>query len=337
MNKVRLHRQEYGPGQRLSYQEEILKDKPIVPNPVEYEDIDTEYYKFFDNAINLTDDDGKKMPTFTLYSNQRFSEYSQTWKHTDDDGNLLMNFKTVNRENNPNFGTIQGGNYNIPNRRFTIRIREVKDENGIDCYEITSMSQPIQTDLMYRLSFVTSKYEKLNDFNVEINKLFASKQCYLCVNGHYMPMTLENISDETSYSIEDRKFFVQTASMKLLGYVIPKDDIKVELKPKRHKVNLDIEKTKLTKVSFDYITDEEIEFKVEFGPGVSKVKFTSEDNMILKCESIENAKKIVFEVNGEEVGIENKFRIMKDDEVNVKIFQPKQGKKSILTFSGILT
>ena len=337
MDKVRIHRNEYGPGQRLSYQEKILKDKPIVPNPVEYEDIDTEYYKFFDNVINLTDDNGIKMPTFTLYSNQRFSEYSQTWKHTDQDGNLLMNFKTVNRENNPNFGTIQGGNYNIPNRRFTVRMREVMDKNGIECYEITSMSQPVQADLIYRLSIITSKYERLNDFNTEINKLFSSKQCYLCVNGHYMPMTLENISDETSYSIEDRKFFVQTASMKLLGYIIPKDDIKVELFPKRHKLNTNLDKVGTTKVSFDYITDEEIEFNIEFKPGVSKVSFTSDDNMILKLEQMENAKKVVIEINGEEFDIEHKLRILNGDEVNIKIFQPRQNKNSRLLFSGILT
>lgn len=337
MDKVRIHKGEYGPGQRLLGQEIVLKDMPIVPNPIEYSDMDLEFFNFFRDNIEIIGDDGDKIPTFTLYSNQRFSEYAQTWSHTDDDGNLLMNFKTVNRENNPNFGSIQGGNYNIPNRRFTVRMREVKDKNGIDCYEITSMSQPTQADLMYRLSFVTSKYERINEFNTKLNKLFASRQCYLNINGHYMPMTMEQIADDTSYSIDERKYFVQTALIKLIGYIIPKDDIKVELKPKRVKINTNLDRLSRTKVSMDYITDEEITFEIEFERNTSKVTFISDDDMLLKLSFKENAKKIRLTVNDEEIDImEDKFRVMKGDTVSIKIFQPNQNKRSKITFLGTL-
>ena len=68
--------------------------------------------------IEILYKDGIKLPTMVLYSNQRFSEYMQTWKFTDENNNVRVNFKTVTRENNPSHGTIVGDSYNIPGDRF---------------------------------------------------------------------------------------------------------------------------------------------------------------------------------------------------------------------------
>lgn len=337
MNNILLNAQEYGPSQRLSYQEDVLNNSPMVPNPVEYEDIDKEMYHFIDTHLTIVDDNGEKVPTFTLFSNQRFSEFSQMWEHTDDDGNLFMNFKTLNRDNNPNFGTMHGGNYNIPgNNRFTLRISEVKDKNGVECYEIVSMSQPIQVDLTYKVSFVTSKYEKLNSFNEQLNKLFSSKQCYINVNGHYMPMTLENVDDESSYAIDERKFFIQSASMKLLAYIIPKDDIKTELRPKRVKVNPKVALAGKTRVSLDFEGDDEVVLDIKFNDGVSRVTFNNDDDMLLKLEKSENARNPKLKVNDEEYDISSWFRISKNDEVKISITKPRHNLVSNLVFKGKL-
>ena len=45
------------------------------------------------------------------------NEYAQTWQHLDETGNLLLNFKTINRENNPKQGQNQGNNFNIPRKQ----------------------------------------------------------------------------------------------------------------------------------------------------------------------------------------------------------------------------
>lgn len=282
--KLNIHKKDYGPSLRLKHQEDELEGANLVPNPVEYSDIDRAFIGFSNKIIDMVNEDGDKVPTFTLFSNQRFSEYSQTWQYTDDDGNLLMNFKTITRENNPKSGNIQGGNYNIPgNNRFTVLMKEVKDKNGIDCYEITSMSQPVQVDILYTLSFITSKYEMINEFNTKINSAFASLQHYLNVNGHNMPMTLEDIGDSSNYSIEERKFFVQSVTIKLLGYLIPKDDIKIELKPKKRKLDYGFENSlKKTYVSMEYVDDmDEFEFNLDFMDGVSKVKFELDEDIEL--------------------------------------------------------
>ena len=337
MKDIRLNIQEkdYGPSQRLRHQEEELVGANLVPRPIEYADIDKAFFAFFNKELEIVDDEGRKVPTFTLFSNQRFSEYSQTWEHTDKDGNLLMNFKTINRDNNPQFGNIQGGNYNIPgNNRFTVLMREVKDKNGIDCYEITSMSQPIMVDLSYTISFVTSKYERLNEFNTKLNQMFASLQCYLKVNGHNMPMTLEDISDNSNYSVDDRKFFIQAATIKLMAYLIPKDDIKVELKPKRVKAELEgEEKITPTYVSVEYGEGNTFELDIEFMYGVNKVSFDADERMKLEFKESSNIITYKIFVNDDEYD-EPEILLDEGDNIRIKINVRNPKMKSQLRFKG---
>lgn len=337
MRSISVNRKDYGPSQRLSYQENELANAPIVPNPVEYEDIDTAFLDFFDQNIVLVDDDGKKFDTFTFFSNQRFSEYSQTWEHTDSDGNLLMNFFMIDRDTNPGAGTIQGGAFNIPGKnRFTVLMRDVVDDNGVECYEVTSMSQPLQINIKYCLGLVTAKIKYLNEFNTKAHSLFASKQCYLCVNGHYMPMVMENINDDSDYTIDSRKFYIQSIEITLSAYIIPKDDIKVELIPKRRKVTTNLKSIDRTFVSMDYDEDDEnkIQLNINFNSGVSKVNFTLDDDMFLFFDSKTNANGIKMKINDDDVDINTKIRICSGDDISIKISQPNILKSSEIIFNG---
>ena len=67
---------------RKNFDLEELKDGTPFPNPLTYEDIDREFKKWVENSLEMSYE-GKKLPTMTLFSNQRFSEYMQSWKFTD--------------------------------------------------------------------------------------------------------------------------------------------------------------------------------------------------------------------------------------------------------------
>ena len=60
-------------------------------------------------------------------------------------------------------------------------------------------------------------------------------------------MVINEINDETSYSISDRKFYVQSVSIKLMAYIIEKDDFEVKKYPKRTNLTLDGDKYKKNK------------------------------------------------------------------------------------------
>lgn len=338
MRNLRLKDKQFGDGQRLLHQENELENAPIVPVPVEYDDIDSAMIRFFDAEINMTDDNGEKVPIFKLLSNQRFTEYTQTWKHTDKDGNLLMNFKTINRDVNPSWGTIHSGMANIPgDNRFTVLMREIVDDTGVECYEVTSMSQPLSVDLSYTVTFVTSKIEKLNEFNLHIINMFKSKQCYIYPNGHAMPMTLDNIGDDSNYEIDGRKFYNQPVTIKLMAYIIPKDDIKVELKPKRISTKLDFDNFTKTRVDMDFENEDSDDFKlnIRFKPEVSKVSFSLQDACKLKLIEKNNANKIQVKINGDIVDLSN-IVVVAGDEITIKIIQPSKTKPSHIIFEGIM-
>lgn len=332
-----MDRTDYGDGQRLSFQENELANAPIVPNPVEYEDIDNAFCNYFKDNLTIVDEEGKKFNIYTFFSSQRFSEFSQTWGHDDADGNLLMNFFTISRDNNPNWGTLQGGAFNIPgNNRFTVLMREVLDDTGVECYEITSMSQPIQVDIKYRLSLVTGKFKYLNEFNTKMNYMFSSKQCYLCVNGHYMPMTLENISDSSDYTIDGRKFYLQSMDIELKAYIISKDDIKVNLVPKRKKVTTSLKEydKSIVTMEFDEKDEDKFVLNIKFNKKTTKVNFKPGDNMKLKFIRKRNANKVIIKVNDEEIDVNSNITVNPNDDVFIKITQPVGTESSEIDFDG---
>ena len=277
-----------------------------------------------------------------MFSNQRFSEYSQTWKHVDEDDNLLMNFKTINREINPKVGSNQGGYWNIPGERYyTIRIRTVLDDNGSESYEIYSMKQPFAVDLVYRINVVANLLENINEFNAKVNDLFKAHQFYIRPNGHWIPMTVEDVSDETQYNIEDRKFFVQTVTIKVLAYIIRKDDFKVERKPKRvmlftegywgKKPRVSIEESETEYENIHQTAD----IKVNVDPWKSKVGFVFDRNMTVEDVTTDNIRSLRIFVNDVPTYWEKGFGIHENDEVKLVVKQLDPALPSYVGLSGI--
>lgn len=329
----------FGNEVRKSYQKTILDKSPIIPKPLEYEDIDNAFFDFVKDTVDITID-GKRVPTFTLYSSQRFSEYSQTWNHSDDDNNLLMNFKTVSRENNPSFGDNQGGLWNIPgDRKYTLLQRTVLDDNGTESYEVYTMKQPYSIDLSYRVNFVTNIFENLNLFNQKINELFKARQCYIRPNGHYIPMVIDEINDESVYSIEDRKFYVQSVSIKVMAYIIHEDDFQVERFPKRIILMTEGEKSKKPKISIEeYETDNfeytKMDMTVDFDKGIDKATFISDTDFVIEDIKSENVRNLRIFVNGTMIYHQNGFKIKNGDEVKIKLFIVDIFEKSVVYLHG---
>lgn len=314
----------YGKDRHRSYPKTILQDAPIFPKPLEYEDIDNAMFNFVDEYIPMVIK-GKSTPTFTLYSNQRFSEYSQSWEHTDEDGNLLMNFKTISRENNPKPGKNQGGYWNIPgNKRHTLLIRDVLEDNGEEAYEIYSMGQPFAVDLTYRISIITDLFENINAFNQKINDLFKARQCYIRPNGHFLPVTLEEINDNTEYTISERKFYNQTVTVKVMAYIISEDDFKIEKKPKRIKLFMqgDVRRPKpeinIDEFFNDKIGHTEIELTIDFQSFYTKTNFDIDTDFIVERTELYNIRNYRLSVNDTPYYTDKGFTLKNGD--NIKIF-----------------
>lgn len=340
INPVKLRDNIYGKSLRYSYSQTITENAPIFPKPLNYEDIDKEMFNFVDKILEMTIKDNI-IPTYTLYSNQRFSEYSQTWQHTDEEGNLLMNFKTISRETNPKTGTNQGGYWNIPgDRKYTLLIKDVLDDNGKESYEIYSMKQPYCVDLTYRISIITDMFENLNTFNEIVHDKFKARQCYIRPNGHYIPMVLEDVTDNTEYTISDRKFYNQTVSIKVMAYIINEKDFTIEKKPKNVKLFMegDTKRPKPTVNIEEYFKDKldyaSIDLTIDFEEWHDKVKFEIDTDFVVNSISYTNVRNMRLSINNTPYYIDKGFKLKNGDVVNIVIKHIDPSLKSQVLLEG---
>lgn len=230
-NVLRLYDKSYGKERRKNLAKEELKDSAPFPNPVIYEDIDAEMHRWVDEELMISYD-GKRLPTMDLFSNQRFSEFMQSWDFVDENKNLILNFKTLSRENNPKGGTINGDTKNIPGERtFLMKRVEAKDSNNRKYFIDYRMKQPFAIDLIYTVSIMTNKYELINEFNLLVNEKFKAIQCYIRPKGHFMSMILNDISDESEYNIDDRQFYSQSYNITVRAYILTEENFITEEKP----------------------------------------------------------------------------------------------------------
>ena len=321
---------------------DILKSGAFLPNTVEYKDIDEAFTKWVNEDLPIVSDDGNKFPTMILFSNQRFSEYSQSWKYTDSNNNLLLNFKTITRENNPQFGKIQSGYWNIPGRdRYYLMKRQiVLDDNGSESILDLKMRQPVSIDLSYKLSIFTTQYHSINEFNTLINQLFAARQCYIKPNGHFIPMILDGIGDESSYSIDDRQFYGQTYNIKVMGYVITEDDYRVEELPYKYGVTIPMMKLQHIKpdVYIDVCEDNDdvtLTINYPIRCNASKAEFTMDTDVIIDNIQIDNLyNNYEIYVNDELQDKTGNIQINKNDIVKVKATKQSKKEESTMILSG---
>jgi hypothetical protein len=240
-NLLRLNRVPDPIEERTNLVKEVLRDGKPFPETLQYKDIDIAFKEWVEKDLAVTYEE-KELPTMALFSAQRFSEYMETWQNNDDQKNILMNFKVITRENNPQQGTLHDKNMNIPGDRTYLMKRSImEDENGRRYFLDYRMKQPFCVDIIYTLSVVTNKYELLNIFNTKVNDKFKAIQCYIRPNGHFLPMKLENISDESEYNMDDRQYFSQSYEIRVMAYIITEDDFITEEVPilKLRSENLD--------------------------------------------------------------------------------------------------
>ena len=68
---------------------------------------------------------------------------------------------------------------------------------------------------------------ELNQFNKNIIEMFASRQAYSVIKGHYIPIVMGNISDESVMDIGKRKYYVQSYEFTMLGFLIDENEFEV--------------------------------------------------------------------------------------------------------------
>ena len=349
LNHLELKKPIFGNEERYELLKNVMENGTFLPKPVDYKDIDSAFKEWVDNRLKISCN-GKILPTMVLFSNQRFTEYSQTWKYVDDNNNLILNFKTIMRENNPEYGQIQSGLWNIPGERFYLMKKQiVLDDNGSESVLALKMRIPTAIDFIFTVSIFTTYFELINEFNKKVNKRFQARQDYIAPNGYFMPMTLENISDKSSYQIDDRQFYSQSFEIKVMGYVIDEDDFRVEEQPlktgvsfggmlTKKKANIEIEEYDNPcndPGKADEYYPKKIDINIIFPSCVTGVNFDMDTNFIIDSFELDNIRNnYIFYINDEKLDNIVGIKICDGDNIELKITQLKSSLESIFKIHG---
>ena len=197
-----------------------------LPRTIGLEDIDTALFNYVDKGNLQLFIDGEKVPAFYL-ENERWGEFSQTWKFVDGDKNVKTPYITVRRADKDK-GTRLGEKALIPQqKKFRYLDVPILDEGEV-IYLRFQMPEPTNVDLIYEISLFTKYRVDVNQYDEKILKHFSSTQDYIFVNNSPMPVLLESMEEaNTIENIDGDKFLVPKYKLKVLGFLQNEKDFKI--------------------------------------------------------------------------------------------------------------
>ena len=209
--------------------EYIKEDGTYLPKSVLHADLDRGMLDFVKTELEVVTA-GKIVPMLDIIiTTQNWSQYLETWKFVDLDFNPSPPFITVVRQPEVKYGTNPSLQYTIPNRKqfyYASVPTWNGNEQGMDIYTIP---QPVPVDIKYSVKIICNRMRELNQLNKVVMQTFSSRQAYTFIKGQYVPIILDNVSDESQMTIDARKYYIQNYDFRMLGYLIDEDEF--EIKP----------------------------------------------------------------------------------------------------------
>ena len=235
--------------------EKINKDGTYLPKSILHADLDGGMLNFVQNELQ-TIVDGQVIPMVDIIiTSQNWSQFTETWNFQDLDSNVSPPFITVVRNPEVKFGTNPATIYNIPNRKqyFYAQVPTWDgNRNGMDIYKIP---QPVPVDITYSVKIICNRMRELNAFNKNILEMFASRQAYTTIKGHYIPIIMNNITDESVMNIDKRKYYIQSYDFTMLGFLIDENEFEVSPAVSRVLTVIEFEKESFARGKRKNITD----------------------------------------------------------------------------------
>lgn len=209
--------------------DKITKSDTYLPDSILHDDLDKGMLDFVTkNFVVIAD--GNKIPTIPkILSIQRWAQIMNVWEFSDEDGNLEVPFIATIRRPDVQPGTNPSVQRTVPDRHqfFYASVPTWNGTQfGADVYKIP---QPVPVDISYEVTIVCTKLRDLNRFNKIVLQKFASRQAYTTVKGHYIPIVMDKIEDNSPIDqIDGRRFYLQNYSFTMLGFLIDQDEFEVK-------------------------------------------------------------------------------------------------------------
>jgi hypothetical protein len=208
--------------------EYINKDGTYLPKSVLHADLDRGMLDFVKNDLEVITA-GKIVPMVDIIiTTQNWTQYVETALFVDLDYNPSPPFITVVRSPEVKFGSNPSLQYTIPDRKqfyYASVPTWNGNEQGMDIYTIP---QPVPVDINYSVKIICNRMRELNQLNKVIMQKFSSRQAYTFIKGQYVPIVMNNVSDESQMTMDARKYYVQSYDFTMLGYLIDEEEFEVK-------------------------------------------------------------------------------------------------------------
>jgi len=205
----------------------IAEKGTFLPKGLLHADLDKGFLEFVKDNLSISIEGKKISVVDILITTQNWSQFTETWNFQNLDKNAEPPFVTVVRQPEVKFGDPQI-KYNIPNKRL-YHYAQVPtwdgQRHGMDIYKIP---QPIPIQINYTVVIICNRMREINEFNKTIMGLFASRQAYQKIKGHYIPIVMGDVSDESVLDLEKRKYYIQKYPMTLQGFLLDEDEFVVQ-------------------------------------------------------------------------------------------------------------
>ncbi len=190
----------------------------FLPRTIEFQNIDQGINDYLENGELKLVIDGEKVPVFYL-ENERWGEFSKTWKFMDGDKNVPTPYVTIRRVNKEP-GTRLGTKWVIPQgKAFMYLDVPILDEGQLINLRF-KIPEPTNIDFNYEVRLFTKYRVDVNQFDEQMFINFSSRQGYIFPKGHPMPVHLES-TDETNTieNIDGDRYYAPKYMLKVLGYI----------------------------------------------------------------------------------------------------------------------
>jgi|LakMenEpi03Aug12_release.lakeMendotaPanAssembly.Ray.scaffolds.fasta_scaffold00077_101 hypothetical protein len=208
--------------------EYIQKDGTYLPKSVLHADLDRGMLDFVKDSLKLVVE-GKTVPVIDkIITTQNWSQFTETWNFKDPDFNTNPPFITTVRNPEVKYGTNPSTQYTIPNRKQFYYATVPTWNGNVKGYDVYTIPQPVPVDIKYSVKIICNRMRELNTFNKNVMQTFSSRQAYTFIKGQYVPIIMDNVTDNSVMDLDKRKYYVQSYDFTMLGYLIDEEEFQVK-------------------------------------------------------------------------------------------------------------
>lgn len=316
--------------QLLNY---INKDGTYLPKSVLHADLDRGMLDFVKSELQVTTA-GKIVPMVDIIlTNQNWAQFTETWSFSDKELNTKPPFITVVRSPDVKYGTNPALLYTIPVRKqfyYASVPTWTGNEQGMDIYTIP---QPVPVDITYSVKIVCNRMRELNELNKIVMQKFSSRQSYTFIKGQYVPIILNNVSDESVQDLDKRKYYIQTYEFIMLGYLIDENEFEVKPAIQRVMTLMEVEEPLRKRPKIENTNPNEFDDRFLFVVGNDVLTDVMDYMVDMTLEYTKNVDSFDVYINGDFFGTDvNRVMINTNDVLRVEVIKTDNTKEAVVKF-----